>query len=749
MSNILEDLIVNIRFNTDQSGANKAIDATKTVAKNLVKGALAVAAAVVVGQKTATKWAKSLNSIWIQSKRAGVSNITVFKAIDSAAQKAGTSADGLRSSMTNMADFLFKYGAAGLSLMQSTLSADIKAGDAQEVIIDKAINNIRRLKKEHKWNDNAQGNFSQAASEFGISMDTQRMMVDDKASAVYQKSLIEHTAALKGAPDKQQPIANELNDKANTLDETTMAAFNKVTIAGAEGVLVAMNKEIEVVEASSGKLDEMAGWIDKLNIKLQELLNGGLKAFAENNPLLTGALAASALALTGGFTALVAGIGGIGTAIGGVLTLATGVATYSAGKYVMGKLDGTMVGNFRDSLSDAMFSTLDKITNGGISGTKGLKTLEAENEANDEKLKHLGKHHKKMAYATSKADENAIKKTEEKGKVIGKVWDATYGAILNSAKDKLKEFGEGISKELGSTTSTASNTTASGAIDTSSVGNSTGGAFAKKRWSKNAGNVPQIIEEVSKEQGLDPVFMKAMAMIESGGDPKAYNKSSASGVYQFIRSTGKRYGLNDSNKFDAKTNINAGAQFTKDNIKDLKKRGIETSPANLYLAHQQGVAGLSALLKAAKSGQDPREIILDKKRGTTLRTNMDANGGKGKTAKEFVAYWTNSVNALYNRVKGGASKETNNKPEKVNKTLERPANIEKKAFTKTIVKPTSIDESVNRHGGGNEVTSNGSNLTQNITINGATDPNKVSDMVVEKTKNSNLNAARNGTAGQI
>ena len=35
-----------------------------------------------------------------------------------------------------------------------------------------------------------------------------------------------------------------------------------------------------------------------------------------------------------------------------------------------------------------------------------------------------------------------------------------------------------------------------------------------------------------------------LAMIESGLNPKAYSKANASGMWQFIYSTGKTYGLN-------------------------------------------------------------------------------------------------------------------------------------------------------------------------------------------------------------
>ena len=40
-----------------------------------------------------------------------------------------------------------------------------------------------------------------------------------------------------------------------------------------------------------------------------------------------------------------------------------------------------------------------------------------------------------------------------------------------------------------------------------------------------------------------PEELMYLAMIESGLNPKAYSKANASGMWQFIYSTGKNYGL--------------------------------------------------------------------------------------------------------------------------------------------------------------------------------------------------------------
>ena len=63
-----------------------------------------------------------------------------------------------------------------------------------------------------------------------------------------------------------------------------------------------------------------------------------------------------------------------------------------------------------------------------------------------------------------------------------------------------------------------------------------------KRWlSRSTKYVPYFHERL-QEAGL-PLDLAYLAMIESGFNPSAYSKSHAVGLWQFIRSTGKNYGL--------------------------------------------------------------------------------------------------------------------------------------------------------------------------------------------------------------
>lgn len=61
-------------------------------------------------------------------------------------------------------------------------------------------------------------------------------------------------------------------------------------------------------------------------------------------------------------------------------------------------------------------------------------------------------------------------------------------------------------------------------------------------WLDRIPEYGQLINEILKENGL-PEELLYLAMIESGLNPKAFSRASASGMWQFIYSTAKSYGL--------------------------------------------------------------------------------------------------------------------------------------------------------------------------------------------------------------
>ncbi len=62
------------------------------------------------------------------------------------------------------------------------------------------------------------------------------------------------------------------------------------------------------------------------------------------------------------------------------------------------------------------------------------------------------------------------------------------------------------------------------------------------RWLARSGRYMPMIKEILRSYGL-PEDLVYLAMIESGFNPFAYSRAGACGIWQFIRSTGRKYGL--------------------------------------------------------------------------------------------------------------------------------------------------------------------------------------------------------------
>ena len=171
----------------------------------------------------------------------------------------------------------------------------------------------------------------------------------------------------------------------------------------------------------------------------------------------------------------------------------------------------------------------------------------------------------------------------------------------------------------------------------------------------------QIIAEEARKAGIDPSIMLAIAHIETGGefDERAKSRvSSASGLFQFMKDTRGRYGLDGNTVFDARKNAAAGARMLNENRAFFRKRfGREPSAGELYLMHQQGAGGASALLS------NPNALAIDvltrAHRGNRRRAAeiIRKNGGRmDMTAGQFSSRWTNKGDALHAAYGGYANR---------------------------------------------------------------------------------------------
>lgn len=141
---------------------------------------------------------------------------------------------------------------------------------------------------------------------------------------------------------------------------------------------------------------------------------------------------------------------------------------------------------------------------------------------------------------------------------------------------------------------------------------------------------------------LPPGYLSRTAQIESSGNPNASNPSGATGLFQFMPSTARQYGL--TNPDDPVASTNAAAKLAADNASVLTN-GLGRAPTagELYLAHQQGAGGALGLLRNPSA---PAASIIGA--GAVIQ-----NGGTpDMTAGQFASMWENKFGAGDNGARG-------------------------------------------------------------------------------------------------
>lgn len=92
-----------------------------------------------------------------------------------------------------------------------------------------------------------------------------------------------------------------------------------------------------------------------------------------------------------------------------------------------------------------------------------------------------------------------------------------------------------------------------------------------RQWLERLGYYGPMIKEKLQERGM-PEDLVFLAMAESGLDPEAYSSADASGLWQFIAETGRRYGLEVSRYVDERNDPIKATDAALDYLQDLYDR---------------------------------------------------------------------------------------------------------------------------------------------------------------------------------
>ena len=159
---------------------------------------------------------------------------------------------------------------------------------------------------------------------------------------------------------------------------------------------------------------------------------------------------------------------------------------------------------------------------------------------------------------------------------------------------------------------------------------------AQNAYGKATGEaMAQAIEGEAQRQGVDPstalTIWSAEGSVTNPATPNARG-SQALGIFQFMPDTWADPGGTDQDRLAAARQVQLGVALTRQNNAALAKDlGRQPQPWEVYLAHQQGIDGATALLHAVPSA-NAGDVVGNPKAIT-------GNGGTTEmTAGQFINY---------------------------------------------------------------------------------------------------------------
>ncbi len=128
------------------------------------------------------------------------------------------------------------------------------------------------------------------------------------------------------------------------------------------------------------------------------------------------------------------------------------------------------------------------------------------------------------------------------------------------------------------------------------------------RWLERRSRYEALIRQQLTDRGM-PQDLLYLAMVESGFNPHAWSRAKASGMWQFISGTGRRYGLKDDWWVDPRRDIVQSTKAALDYLEDLYAEFQDWHLA--MAAYNCGEGRIRRKLAAADSGAKPTYWEMD------------------------------------------------------------------------------------------------------------------------------------------
>lgn len=158
-----------------------------------------------------------------------------------------------------------------------------------------------------------------------------------------------------------------------------------------------------------------------------------------------------------------------------------------------------------------------------------------------------------------------------------------------------------------------------------------------------------VFSDIEELNDLPSGYLGKLYGIESSfGENLVAKSSTARGPFQFIQSTGEQYGLRGpgfDNRMDLLQSAAAAGSLAADNRASLAKTlKREPSAGELYLAHQQGIGGATALLRNPnRSAYDALKVAYQGDEDKALAALVNNGGDLSMSAAEFANKWISKM----------------------------------------------------------------------------------------------------------